>query len=253
MPRSLLSFLVVTVFALSCSSSNKTTGTATTTSLLFKDYRIEKNAKQDSALVRMLQPYTASLGATMNKTIGTAAKELSAKRGEGSLANFMADCMQLMAEKKFERKVDAGFMNPGGIRSSIPAGNITVGKIYELMPFDNLVVLQEVRGTVLQAFLNKTAEDGGWAISANMRMNIKNRKAVNVTINNKALDENATYVIANSDYVASGGDNCEMLRKVPMISSGYVFRDALSEFIGNYTRQGKAIDYTTEKRVNHVD
>ena len=43
-------------------------------------------------------------------------------------------------------------MNHGGIRSYIPKGNITTGKIFELMPFDNLIVLQEVKGSVLQQF-----------------------------------------------------------------------------------------------------
>src|SRR6478609_4376489 len=74
---------------------------------------------------------------------------------ESGLGNLMADCMKTMAEKKFNRKVDAGFMNQFGIRTSIPKGNITVGKIFELMPFDNLVVLQEIKGTVLKQFLER--------------------------------------------------------------------------------------------------
>jgi 2',3'-cyclic-nucleotide 2'-phosphodiesterase (5'-nucleotidase family) len=91
----------------------------------------------------------------------------------------MADCMRMMAEKKFERKVDAGFMNQFGIRSSIPKGNITVGKIFEMMPFDNLVVLQEIKGNVLKEFLDKTAADGGWPVSIGTRWASKTKRAVN--------------------------------------------------------------------------
>jgi 2',3'-cyclic-nucleotide 2'-phosphodiesterase (5'-nucleotidase family) len=243
-----LSYITLATLAVSCGGSNQ----STSASLLYKDYRIEKEAKKDSALIKMLQPYSVSLDAKMNVVVGSSQNGLVSKQPESGLGNFMADCMRIMAEKKFERKVDAGFMNQFGIRSSIPKGNITVGKIYEIMPFDNLVVLQEIKGNILKEFLDRIAADGGWPVSG-MKMGIKDKKAVNITINNKPLDENATYVVANSDYVASGGDNCEMLRKVPMISKGYLFRDALMELIESYTKLGKTVDYTTENRVSNVN
>ena len=232
---------------------NSCTAPQQTTSLNFTGYRIQKDAKQDTALTAMLQPYAASLNASMNKVIGFSNTNLSAKQPESGLGNFMADCMRIMAEKKFGKKVDAGFMNQGGIRSYIPKGNITVGKICELMPFDNLVVLQEVKGTVLQQFLDHTAADGGWPVSAGLSMGIRNKKAVNVLINGKALDEKASYVIANSDYVAGGGSDCDMLKKIPQQNKGYLLRDALIEFVTEMTRQGKPLDYSIEKRVVNAD
>lgn len=253
MLRKILSFYTIAFLAFSCGSSRQATTGNGETSVLYKDYRIEKDSKKDSSLIKMLQPYSVSLNATMLKVIGVSNNGLGNKQPESALGNLMADCMRTMAEKKFERKVDAGFMNQFGMRSSIPKGDITVWKIYEIMPFDNLVVLQEMKGSVLKEFLDKTAADGGWPVSAGVTLHIKDKKAVDVMINNKPLDVNATYVVANSDYVASGGDNCEMLRKVPMISKGYLFRDALLEFIGNYTKQGKPVDYTIENRVSNVD
>ena len=41
-------------------------------------------------------------------------------------------------------------------------------------------------------------------------------------INGKPLDKDAVYVIANSDYVAKGGSDCEMLRKIPKQDKGYL-------------------------------
>ncbi len=240
-------FFIAILFTVSCSTTNQTT------SLLYKDYRIEKTAKTDSGLSKMLQPYAVSLNATMDKVIGFSNNNLSAKQPESGLGNFMADCMRTMAEKKFARKVDAGFINQGGIRSYIPKGNITVGKIFELMPFDNLVVLQEVKGSVLQQLLDKTAADGGWPVSAGLTMGIKDKKAVNVTLNGKPIDANATYVIANSDYVANGGSDCDMLRKIPQVNKGYLLRDALIEFVTNLTQQGKPVDFTIENRVVNVN
>jgi len=64
----------------------------------------------------------------------------------------MADAIKTMAEMKFQKKIDAAFVNFGGIRSYLPKGDVTVGKIFELMPFDNLVVLQEIKGDKLKSF-----------------------------------------------------------------------------------------------------
>lgn len=243
MRRSFSSFFFVLLLAVSCSSSQQTT------SLSFQDYRIEKRLAVDSSLVKMLQPYSKILDESMNKVIGFSNNNMQAKQPESGIGNFMADAVKLMAEKKFNKKVDAGFMNHGGIRSYIPKGNITTGKIFELMPFDNLIVLQEVKGVVLQQFLDKTAADGGWPVSAGITMAIKAKKAVQVMINGKRIDPDTVYVIANSDYVANGGSDCDMLKKIPQQNKGYLMRDALIEYVQMITQQGKPLDYQIENRV----
>lgn len=242
--RSYLSLIFF--LAIACSSPQQTT------SVSYQGYRIEKGTKTDTALIAMLQPYTSSLNVTMNKVIGFANMNLSAKQPESGLGNFMADCMRLMAEKKFGKKVDAGFINQGGIRSYIPQGNITVGKIFELMPFDNLIVLQEIKGSVLMQLLDKTAADGGWPVSG-LTMGIQNKHAVNVLLNGKPIDANTLYTIANSDYVANGGSDCAMLRNIPQQNKGYLLRDALIEFVSDLTQQGKPVDFSIEKRVINVN
>lgn len=238
--------LLIIFFAVSCGTSYQAT------TLTYEGYRIEKSATADYSLVKMLEPYAATLNITMNKVIGFSNSNLFAKQPESGLGNFMADAMKLMAEKKFGKKVDAGFVNQGGIRSYISKGNITVGKIFELMPFDNLVVLQELKGTVLQQFLDKMAADGGWPVSVGVTMGIKNKKAIQVRIGGKDIDPDATYVIANSDYVANGGSDCEMLRRIPKQDKGYLVRDALIDYVTTFTKQGIPVDYTIENRVVYV-
>ena len=83
-------------------------------------------------------------------------------------------------------------------------------------------------------------------------MAIKEKKAIGVVINGKALDPETTYVIANSDYVANGGNDCEMLRRIPKQDKGYLMRDALIEYIQAITQQGKPLDYQIENRVTHA-
>jgi len=214
----------------------------------YTGYRIEKQLPADSNMNAFLAPYAANIHATMNRVIGVAANDLVKQQPECNIGNFMADCMMIMAEKKFHQKPDAAFMNYWGIRTDINKGDITVGKIYELMPFDNLVVLQEVKGNVLQSFLDLTAEKGGWPVSG-VTMTIRDKKAVNVLIGGKPLDINASYTIANSDYIANGGDDCAMLKNIPQQNKGYLVRDALIEYISWLTQNNKPVDWKIDGRV----
>lgn len=221
------------------------------TSLQYTQYRIEPALKKDSAMNVLLMPYAKDINATMNKVIGTSAGNYNNNRPESEIGNFMADAYKAMAEEKFGRKVDAGFMNAGGIRSYLSKGNITVGKIFEIMPFDNILVLQELKGSVLQAYLDKMAEDGGWPVSKGVTMVIRSKKATEVKINGKPLDPNTVYVVAHSDYIANGGGDCDMLKPIPQINKGYLMRDAIIDYIATFTREGKIIQPTIENRVTN--
>ena len=214
----------------------------------YQGFQINKQAPVDSALVRLIAPYGNQLKASMGKVIGFSENGLYKKQPESEIGNFMADAMKEMAEIKFGKKVDAAFVNYGGVRSYIAKGNVTVGQIFELMPFDNLVVLQEITGSVLQQFLDKTALDGGWPLSG-LTMEIKDKKATNIKIAGKLIDPNAKYLIANSDYVANGGSDCAMLKGIVQENRGYLLRDALLDYTVASTAKGKKIDSNLENRV----
>lgn len=188
----------------------------------------------------------------MNDVVGVCDESLEKKQPESSLGNFMVDAFFVMAAEKYNTKVDAAFMNYGGIRlNQLPAGNVTRGKIFELMPFDNLLVLQKIKGDVLQQFLDLTASKGGVPV-AGLTMQIKDKKAVNVQIGGKALDAGAVYTIVNSDFVANGGDNADMLRRIPQVSNGYLMRDALFDYIRVLKSKGKNISGAVENRVTNA-
>jgi 2',3'-cyclic-nucleotide 2'-phosphodiesterase (5'-nucleotidase family) len=164
----------------------------------------------------------------------------------------MVDAFLTMAAEKYHTKVDAAFLNYGGIRlSQLPAGDVTTGKIFELMPFDNLLILQQLKGDVIQQFLDLAATNGGWPV-AGITMQIKDKKAVNVMIGGKPLDPAATYTTVNSDFMANGGDNAEMLRTIPQITNGYLMRDALFDYIRKLKSQGRNISANIENRVTNA-
>ncbi len=231
---------------LSCSTSYRAQ------QLQYNDYRVDSRQPADSGLLFMLQPYAEKLRGNMNEVVGLAAMDLEKRLPGGSLGNFMADAVHAMAAEKFGRVVDVAMVNFGGIRlNQIPAGEITRGKVFELMPFDNLLVLQELKGTILQQLLDHIAARGGWPV-AGMTMQIADKKAVNVLIGGKPLVADEVYVVANSDFVANGGDRAEMLKAVPQINMGYLVRDALLDYMHRYYKDGRAIEASSENRITHA-
>lgn len=236
------SFLVV--FMLACSTPNLPL------SLAYKEYPINSSFQSDTSLVNLVQPYGVELNKTMGKVIGFANASMYKKQPESILGNFMADCIQKMGTQKFNQPVDIGFMNQGGIRAGLNKGNISVGNVYELMPFDNLIVIQELSGAVLEKFIQLIAADGGWPISAGSSFTIKDKKAVDIIINGKPIDMKAKYITANTDYIANGGSGSAMLKGIPYLNKGYLLRDALIDYINDLTKTGKPVDGKLEKRVS---
>ena len=202
-----------------------------------------------SSMQTMLAPYAANVNQTMNTVIGSLAQPLEKKMPESSLGFFMTDAYLYQAEKVFGQKVDLAFMNNGGIRiNSLPAGKITVGSIYELMPFDNLLVLLELNGSQLQALMDHIATRGGWPVSGGT-YKVVNKKAVDIKVNNAALSPSGKYVIAISDYIANGGDDCVMLKNIPQVNKGYLQRDALIDYVKEKCASGQPLPHPVMNRL----
>jgi 2',3'-cyclic-nucleotide 2'-phosphodiesterase (5'-nucleotidase family) len=84
-------------------------------------------------------------------------------------------------------------------------------------------------------------------------MQIKDKKAMNVMVGGKPLDPNAVYSVVNSDFVANGGDNADLLKVLPRDTKGYLMRDALFDYINKLKREGKNITARIENRVTNVE
>ena len=228
-------------------------------SLQYKTYRINDSEQKDPSLLSLIKPYGDSVNKNMNDIIGFAEITLEKKKPEGSLGNFMVDAFFSMAEEKYNTHVDVAFMNDGGIRlDQLAAGPVTRGKIFEVMPFDNILIIQKLKGDVLQQFLDLIASQGGWPV-AGIIMQIKDppagqegKKAINVMVGGQPLDLNKIYTTVNSDFIANGGGNAEMLRQIPQINNGYLLRDALFDYIKKLKSAGKNISAKEENRVTNA-
>ena len=241
------SFLVAVLFTVSCKTAYQPS------SVQYKDYRINTKQPDNSELNTLLKPYSDSVNRNMNDVIAVAGMTLDKKQPEGTLGNLLADAMLAMAKENYKTNVDLAIMNAGGIRlPSIAAGNITRGKIYELSPFDNILVLLKVKGNILQQLIDVAALKGGWPC-AGITYQIKNKKAANIVIGGTILKEDAEYTIALVDYIANGGDNCDMLRNIPQQNNGYLFRDAVIQYFSAMQQQGKQINASIQNRVTNAE
>ena len=219
----------------------------------YLDYRVSSKEKTDSGLLSLLRPYSDSLNKTMNDVIAVAGVELVKKQPEGTLNNVLADAMLVIGREKFKTNIDASFLNYGGVRlNALAAGNITRGKIFEVAPFDNVIVLQKMSGTILQQFLDMVAWRGGWPC-AGISFQIKNKKAINITIGNKPFDVTSEYTIALLDYVANGGEDFSFLKNIPQQNNGDLFRDAVINYFSRFQKEGRQVTAKIENRITNAE
>jgi len=166
---------------------------------------------------------------------------------ESTLGNWFADI--LMAEAvKYDDRVSFALQNRGGVRiNSIKSGEITRGKIYELMPFDNFLVIMQLKGTVLSEFVSHIAEDGGWPTSKELRVK-KIGEKVEIAINGDEIEPQKTYWIALPDYVANGGSDSKMIMSEPQTDTGDMIRDILIRHLSEVGKSGRPMTTTLDQR-----
>jgi 2',3'-cyclic-nucleotide 2'-phosphodiesterase (5'-nucleotidase family) len=216
------------------------------------DSRLVQKVAPDTAMLRFLEPYSSKVGATMNDVIGRLERDLQKQSPDGSLGHFLADSYLEMARRRFDPAVQVAFINSGGVRiPAIQSGPVRRGTIYEVMPFDNLLVILRVSGVQLQGYLDHIASEGGGGV-AGLTMKIKGKRAVDVTVAGRPLDPAATYVMANSDYTVGGGGGYQGLRSLPANKTGYLLRDATIDYCLSFHQKGEPIPVPSEKRITNV-
>jgi len=245
------SFIIFLFIFASVSCSHKTwVVTHATSTKIALDSTTEATA--DKNYESYLQPLKQRVGAKMNVVIGQAAETMKGHAPESLLSNFSADVYKQTASEFLREKVDIGIVNLGGLRTVVPAGNITVGKVFELMPFENELVILWLKGDKLDELLQYFASMGGEGVSG-LRMVIDHGKAVNETVDGKPLDKEKLYTIATNDYLAGGNDKMiQLAQNVKRINTGIKVRDMLLNYIKSETKKGNMIQSKLDGRITVV-
>jgi 2',3'-cyclic-nucleotide 2'-phosphodiesterase (5'-nucleotidase family) len=215
-------------------------------------YRMDRGqpAPEHHPTVAIIAPYKAALDQQMDVVIGHSAQRLYKEKPESPLGNWIADAIQKQARKVSRETIDASIQNYGGIRiPEIPAGPVSLGKIYELMPFDNLLVIVEMSGQQVLQLFNHIAADGGWPVSSEIQFILKDKQAKKISVNRKALISDQLYRIAMPDYIANGGGDCDFLIDLPRTNTGHLIRDLLIQEVKDLTAAEKAMDAKVTGRI----
>lgn len=197
-------------------------------------HRINQNIEEDTAVLRFIAPYKEELESIMNVELIYSKIGLEKGKPESTLTNWFVDALQASTSKYYDNPVDFSIQNYGGIRRSfVGKGPITVGTIYEIMPFENRLVVLTMLGAEVQTMLQKMARSGGWPISSNVRfkINMQEESIADVWINGEALIMDKTYRVAMPDYVANGGDRLGLDRALPREDNQVLLREAVMEYL----------------------
>lgn len=208
------------------------------------------NLQASEEINALIKPYRMQLKSEMNEVIGICAEDLVKEKPESALGNWVADLIHKKCEAYYEQPIDFAVVNYGGLRiPSLPKGEITQSSIFELMPFDNMLVVLHADGeTVHKLFLRMVAY-GGWPVSHQVRYSVNEEKELKeVLINDLPLDRNKMYKIALPDFVANGGDNCPFFIDKKRDELGKLFRDTILEHVKDLTKAGKQINAKKEGR-----
>lgn len=210
--------------------------------------------RNDSAVLAEISPYKDQLDLTMNEVLNNSEVAMIKKTPEGLLGNFVADLILKKANDydKEEQKVSICILNSGGLRCSLPMGEITRGKVFELMPFENELSVVTLSGEKLQQLFEYLAKAGGAPVSG-IRMGIEKELPVHIEVDGKPFDLSQTYKVVTSDYLANGGDKYSFFKEpLNRHDLGIKVRDAIIEFMIEEKQKGKSLNSHIDGRIYYV-
>ncbi len=212
---------------------------------------VSNESPADSSMANFIKPYKKMLDKEMNEVLNHSDTPMVKAKPESNLGNFVADLSFEYASKIDSLKPDFCLLNYGGLRTALPKGDITRGKIFELMPFENELVLLTISGKNTKLLFKYVAEKGGGDPISNARLVYdKTSKTMDIFINQLPFDTNKTYKVLTSDYLASGGDNMFFLSNpIKYQLLNMKLRDAIINHIKEMNAQGQIMKARTDGRI----
>lgn len=190
----------------------------------------------------------------MNEELVRSAVILEKKNPESTLGNVVADAVMYVSRNRIEQEKDAIFpdvvlLNNGGLRTELPAGVITVSHVYELMPFENEVVLLTLTPEKFREMVDFIAQLGGAPV-AGLTMHIHQGRAEHVQIQGKPYLFDRNVVVATSDFLATGGDGMNFFgNPVGYVETRIKVRDAIIIYFRKVKSDGLELNPKIEGRI----
>ena len=168
-------------------------------------------------LTELVEKYNALSAELSNRVVGTASADLlraNNAAGESSLGDIIADAQHAATKDPLFGGAVVAFMNPGGIRDDILAGDVTYGELFTVQPFNNVMTVLTCSGAQIHQLLEQQFEVNrilqvpesfaySWSASAPVGSKVD---IASITIDGTAISPLASYRVAMNNFLATGGD-----------------------------------------------
>lgn len=243
--------VLIPFLAAACSQTGKVTKVET------KQYafRDTVNATVDSVIEYEIRPYRDGMSGKMNEAIATSEVALTKGQPESLLGNLFSDaCFEMANETYYTssyEKADFAFFNNGGLRAELPKGTITRGNIFELMPFENELVVLSLKGSDVKKIVDYMASKDGVPVS-HLQFKIRDKQPLDIMVNGAPFDSTKDYKAITSDYLANGGDQYFFLAEARKEYLNLKIRDVVIQYFQRETKAGRLISANLDKRISYV-
>ena len=212
----------------------------------------DKNA-QTTAIEDFVKPYRDKLDKDLNTVLAYAPETLDKFKGEWqtTIGNLMADVTLKKGDSVFVKRenkhIDICLLNHGGIRAIIAKGDVTTRTAFEIMPFENSLIVIAMKGEQLKEIADFMIKDKKPHPLSGMTFTIdKNGQSKNILVNGNPLEMGKIYYVGTSDYLSNGGDNMVFFKKnTGTFDMEYKLRNILID----YFKEVKTVPVINDKRI----
>ncbi len=187
----------------------------------------------------------------LKTVVGRATRSMAGTAPESELSNWWVDTMMKSVERLTKRKVDVGFLNFGGIRTSLPEGDLLLDDFVSMFPFNNYLTYVAVKGSDLQEIFNFIASSQPFVIGG-AKLAVTNHQIDTLLVGGKPIDPKKTYGVASIDFLIDGGDGMTVGKNAKeMIVTDKKVIDEVLTAIYELQAAGKPLEYTKDGRCTY--
>ena len=200
--------------------------------LEYKAVPMSDSIASEISVESIIIPYRDSIELSMNTVLVENEEPLTRGIPESTLGNLIADLLlqRALIEMPDSIRPMVCLVNIGGLRVDLPAGPITVGKVFELMPFENEIDIIKLSPDKIEEMLEYLKEVGGQPV-AGMEVSPANSNNISAAIrldDGEELNADDYIYVVTSDYLAEGGDKMSFfMNPEERIRTGIKIRDAI--------------------------
>ena len=211
---------------------------------------IQESEGESNELEAVIAPYRNQLALEMSTVLCQSERAMVKARPESALGNFVSDLCLAKARELDDQPIDFALFNHGGLRTALPQGDITVGKVFELMPFENELVVVTLSKDKILEMMDYLIMRGGEPV-AEIKLRAKGGELESIRIGEQEL-EDRDYRVVTSDYLANGGDEMTFLTeesRSDFKQLGLKIRDCIMMHCRQLGDEGATINTKSDGRI----